>query len=270
MYATDGRPVPPVCESRKPGTVLPGELRDERKTPASRSPRPRRAGPLDAGPFAADVASFELHLAAENKAAGTIRIYTEAPRWFAAAHLLHATGKTRWEQVETQDVQRWIVWLLRHYSQTSACQQYRSLQQFFRWLAAEDEIADPMARLRAPKVAEKPVPFFASVELSKLEKACRGSTFAQRRDAAILAVLTATGIRLAEMPGSAITRTIPARVTWTCSAGRSTSGASAARTGSCGSIMRRPAGSTVTCGPGPGTRRPTGRGYGSGRAAAAR
>jgi hypothetical protein len=35
---------------------------------------------LDAGPFAADVASFWLHLAAENKVAGTIRIYTEADR----------------------------------------------------------------------------------------------------------------------------------------------------------------------------------------------
>ena len=202
---------PPVCESRKPGTVLPGELRDERKTPASRSPRPRRAGPLGTGPFTADVASFELHLAAENKAAGTIRIYTEAPRWFAAAHLLHATGKTRWEQVETQDVQRWIVWLLRHYSQMYACQQYRSLQQFFRWLAAEDEIADPMARLRAPKVAEKPVPFFTSVELSKLEKACRGSTFAQRRGyghASRCSQRRASG--WPRWPGSAITRTIPA------------------------------------------------------------
>ena len=35
----------------------------------------------------------------------------------------------------------------------------------------------------------------------KLEKACRGNTFAQRRDAAILAVFQATGIRLAEMAG---------------------------------------------------------------------
>jgi hypothetical protein len=34
---------------------------------------------LDAGPFAAVVSSFELHLAAENKAGGTIRIYAEAP-----------------------------------------------------------------------------------------------------------------------------------------------------------------------------------------------
>lgn len=119
--------------------------------------RLRRPGPLDAGTFAAAVASFELHLAAENKAAGTIRIYTGTPRWLAAAHLLPETGKTRWEQVDTQDVQRWVVHLLRHYSETYACQQYRSLQQFFRWLAAEDEMPDPMARLRAPRVAEKQV-----------------------------------------------------------------------------------------------------------------
>jgi site-specific recombinase XerD len=98
-------------------------------------------------------------------------------------------------------VQRWLVWLLRHYSETYAYQQYRSLQQFFRWLAAEDQIADPMAMLRAPKVAEKPVPFFTSVELSKLQNACQGNTFAQRRDAAILAVFRATGIRLAELTG---------------------------------------------------------------------
>jgi integrase len=35
----------------------------------------------------------------------------------------------------------------------------------------------------------------------KLEKACRGNTFAQRRDAAILAVFRATGVRLAELAG---------------------------------------------------------------------
>jgi hypothetical protein len=44
----------------------------------------RRPGQLDAGPFAADIASFRLHLAAENKAAGTVRIYTDAACWFAA------------------------------------------------------------------------------------------------------------------------------------------------------------------------------------------
>jgi hypothetical protein len=47
---------------------------------------------LDAGPFAADVASFRLYLAAENKAPGTVRTYTEAALWFAAAHLLRRAG----------------------------------------------------------------------------------------------------------------------------------------------------------------------------------
>jgi hypothetical protein len=42
----------------------------EKKTMALRSQRPHRPKPLDAGPFAADVASFGLHLAAENKAPG--------------------------------------------------------------------------------------------------------------------------------------------------------------------------------------------------------
>jgi site-specific recombinase XerD len=132
---------------------------------------------------------------------GTIRIYTEAPLWFAAASLLCETDKTRWTQVDAQDVQRWVTWLLGTYSEAYARQQYRSLRQFFLWLAAEDEIADPTAKLRAPAVREKPVPVFTSVELSQLEKACRGSTFAQRRDAAIFSVLRATGIRLAELAG---------------------------------------------------------------------
>lgn len=191
-----GQPDEPVLKARPAP-----ELVDERKTSTSQASQLRRPRPLDAGPFAADVSSFALHLAAENKAAATIRIYTEAPRWFAAAHLMPETDMTRWEQVGTQDVQRWVVWLLRHFSEMYAYQQYRSLQQFFRWLAAEDEIADPMARLRAPKVADKPVPFFSSVELSKLDKACQGRTFAQRRDAAILAVFRATGVRLAELAG---------------------------------------------------------------------
>jgi len=190
-----------VSGSRRPGGLGAADAGDERKTSAVLTRLRRRPGRLEAGPFAADVASFRLHLAAENKAAGTIRIYTEAPLWFAAAHLLGETGKTRWGQVCAQDVQRWVAWLLGSYSEGYARQQYRALRQFFCWLAAEDEIPDPMARLRAPAVRESPVPFFTSVELSALEKACRGSTFAQRRDAAILSVFRATGMRLAELAG---------------------------------------------------------------------
>jgi integrase/recombinase XerD len=94
-----------------------------------------------------------------------------------------------------------MVWLLAEYSQASAYVEYRALRQFFRWWSGEEELPDPMASLRGPRVTQKPVPFFTSVELSALEKACRGNTFAQRRDAAVIAVFRASGIRLSELAG---------------------------------------------------------------------
>ena len=53
------------------------------------APRPRSRQPkqLDAGIFQAEINSFALRLAAEGKAAKTIRTYTEAVQWFAAARL---------------------------------------------------------------------------------------------------------------------------------------------------------------------------------------
>ncbi len=82
------------------------EPQEERQTMTISQPRPRRRKPLDAGPFAPKVGSFRLHLAAEGKAAKTVRTYTEAVAWFAAAHLIPRTRCTTWEQVSGHDVQR--------------------------------------------------------------------------------------------------------------------------------------------------------------------
>ena len=95
----------------------------------------------------------------------------------------------------------WIVWLLGRYADAYAHQQYRALEQFFAWLSDEEEFSNPMAGMRAPKVTEKSVPYFTSEELSRMEKACRGNSFRDRRNAAIIAVLKATGVRLAELTG---------------------------------------------------------------------
>jgi integrase/recombinase XerD len=58
--------------------------RRKRKTMTVPQPRPGRRKPLDAGPFAPEIGSFRLHLAAEGKAPKTVRTYTEAVSWFAA------------------------------------------------------------------------------------------------------------------------------------------------------------------------------------------
>ena len=115
-------------------------------------------------------------------------------QWFAA----RLPGRAGWEQVSRQDIQQWLAWVLDRYSNAYASNQYRALQQFFKWLAAEDELPDPMAGLQPPRVTDKLVPVFTGEELTRLDHACAGRSFAQRRDTAIIAVLKATGIRRAE------------------------------------------------------------------------
>jgi site-specific recombinase XerD len=97
------------------------------------TPRPHSRQPkqLDAGIFQAEISSFALRLAADGRAAKTIETYTEAVQWFAATCL---PGLADWEQVSSQDVQRWMAWLLDRYSSAYASNQYRALQQFFKWL----------------------------------------------------------------------------------------------------------------------------------------
>jgi site-specific recombinase XerD len=151
--------------------------------------------------FQAEISSFILRLAAAGKAAKTIRTYTEAVQWFAAAGPPGQAGRGSWEQVTSRDIQRWMAWLLGRYSPSYASNQYRALQQFFKWLAAEDQLPDPMAGLAPPRVPAKLVPVFTPGELTRLEQTCAGRSFAQRRDTAIIAVLTATGIRLSELAG---------------------------------------------------------------------
>jgi site-specific recombinase XerD len=164
-------------------------------------PRYRQPKQLDAGSFQPEISSFRLHLAAEGKAARTIRAYTEAVQWFAAAHLRRQPGRANWEEVKRHDVREWIAWLLGRYSHAYASNQFRALQQFFKWLATEDEIPDPMAGLRPLHVPDKPVLVFADGDLRRLERACAGRSFQQRRDAAVIAVFAATGIRLSELAG---------------------------------------------------------------------
>jgi len=167
----------------------------------AREPHLRQPKQLDAGTLQAEISSFALRLAAEGKAAKTIRTYTEAVQWFAAARLPGQPDRVGWEQVGSQDIQQWMAWLLDRYSRAYASNQYRALQQFFKWLAAEDQLPDPMEGLQSPRVTDKLVPVFTGEELTRLEQACTGRSFAQRRDTAIIAVLKATGIRLAELAG---------------------------------------------------------------------
>ena len=51
----------------RPDACATAEPQEERKTMTVPQPRPRGRKPLDAGPFAPEIGSFRLHLAAEGK-----------------------------------------------------------------------------------------------------------------------------------------------------------------------------------------------------------
>ena len=117
----------------RPETADPAEQSKTMTAPRRRSRLPGQARQRDGGPFEPLIGSFALHLAAEGKAARTVQGYTSAVRWFAAGYLASEPGKTSWEQVDAQDIQRWMTKLLGRYSGAYASIQFRALRQFFKW-----------------------------------------------------------------------------------------------------------------------------------------
>ena len=167
---------------------------------------------LDAGPLQPMIGSFELHLRAEKKSPKTIRTYIEAAQWLAAEYLIPNEIKF-WADVTTRHVQEWTVTLLGRYSDSYANNQFRALQQFFKWHATEDPDEprlNPMANLKPPKVSDKLVPVFTENELAAMLATCKGGGFQNRRDYAIISLFKDAGIRLSELAGLGLDDVSPA------------------------------------------------------------
>ena len=58
-----------------------------------------------------------------------------------------------------------------------------------------------MERMRPPAVPEQPVPIVTDVHLEALLATCKGNTFENRRDMAILRLFLDTGMRAGELAG---------------------------------------------------------------------
>lgn len=153
-------------------------------------------------PIAEELSSFTRHLQAGNKAPLTITTYSKAVA--ALAEYLSRTGMpTAAAGIRREHVESYLVALHdRGHRPATVAQRFRSLQQFFKWLRDEGEVAEsPMANMRAPLVPEQPPPVLRDDELKRLLKACEGQGFEERRDTAILRLLIDTGMRRAEAAG---------------------------------------------------------------------
>jgi integrase/recombinase XerC len=146
------------------------------------------------------VESWVLALSARNVSVSTVSVYRKSAD-LLVAHLAEQ-GVTDPEQVEKKHVEEFVAHLAETRSAATASVRYRALQQWFAWMADEDEVpADPMARMRPPMVPEQPVPVLGDDEVKALLAACEGKEFADRRDAAVVHLFLDTGVRLAELTG---------------------------------------------------------------------
>lgn len=154
-------------------------------------------------------------LKSENKSDNTLRIYGNAANQFARFLLDEDGGyqpvaddegnpgrpaPTDLDEVHREHVQAYIAATIKRTSPANAHQHYRALKTFFNWLLDEEEIdRSPMRTMKPPAVTEKEVPVVPEEDLAKLFKTCKGKTFADRRDTAILMLFLDTGVRLSEL-----------------------------------------------------------------------
>jgi site-specific recombinase XerD len=145
--------------------------------------------------------SFLTSLEAQHKSPRTIKVYMEAVR-LLADHL-EATGMpTLVSAIRREHVESFVIDQLRRHKATTASIRFRALQQFFRWALEEGEItSSPMMNMKPPKVAEDPPPVLRDEQVLALLKACGGTAFDDRRDAAMVMLLFDSGIRRAELAG---------------------------------------------------------------------
>ncbi len=142
---------------------------------------------------------WRVHLRARNLAPGTINSYLISGETLLA-YLRERGMPTAVSAVQRDHLEAWLADLTARVAPATVARHYRSTQQLFRWLVEDGELPrSPMERMRAPAVPEQPVDIFTDDELSALLGVCKGNTFENRRDMAILRLLIDTGIRAGEL-----------------------------------------------------------------------
>jgi integrase/recombinase XerC len=113
--------------------------------------------------------SFERHLRAQNRSDRTVGNYLESAR--LAQAFLEGRG-TRLEEATQADLEDFLGDILRRRSAHTAATRCKVLRVLYRWLEEEEELPDPMARMRPPIIPERPVPIVPADGLRRLLAVC--------------------------------------------------------------------------------------------------
>lgn len=151
-------------------------------------------------PLAADITQYDLWLRAAGRAPKTRKIYTGAATWLA-----RGLDAPSWDKFTRAGVRAHMAAITARYSPAYASNQHRALLRFAEFIAAEYGVPSFMAGMKPPPVPEKVVPVFPPGDLGRLLAACDGIGYADRRDTALIRLLSSSGARRAEIAGLRVT-----------------------------------------------------------------
>lgn len=155
---------------------------------------------------------WRRHLKAVNKAPSTIETYSTVADELVSFLVVQGMPTTA-TGVGREHLEHYLVHLSERpnkrtgkpISAAHVAKHYRHLQQLWRWLETEGEISvNPFAKMSPPAVPDQPVAVLPEDWLKKLLAGCRGNTFDQRRDTALLRFFLDTGCRAGEVQGMEI------------------------------------------------------------------
>ncbi|MGE2692221.1 tyrosine-type recombinase/integrase [Mycolicibacterium pulveris] len=149
------------------------------------------------------LSSFRRSLRVEGKADRTIVIYCQGitffGRWLESQGLAPDVSNLTRENV--------LAWMdsLRDRGQQSSTisTRWKGMRRFVNWLLNEDIIRrDPLKGITVEQPEAPSVPVLSDEELTAIIAACRGKTFNDRRDEAVIRILIDCGLRISEVVGA--------------------------------------------------------------------
>ncbi|MBA9003710.1 tyrosine-type recombinase/integrase [Thermomonospora cellulosilytica] len=154
-------------------------------------------------PVAADLldllASWERELRIAKLSPATLRTYGRSVREFAAHLAALDDPPATVEDITREHVQDWIGGMVAAGRKGwTVNTRFANLRTFFYWLVDEGEMpANPMERMRQPKVEQEPVDVLTEDEVRAMLAAC-GGDFTGRRDEALIRAYADGGMRWSE------------------------------------------------------------------------
>lgn len=168
-------------------------------------PTPTKARTRKAPPELPDldllVDDFVSHLEGANRSPNTVSSYVNCAN--ALVRFLRAEKlPTSASLITAKHIDAFMADLQTRVASATAAKHYRSIQQLFKFLERDEpDFTSPMTKMSPPKIDEKPVPVIPVDHAQKILDTCKGNTFENRRDTAMLKFMYDTGLRVGELVG---------------------------------------------------------------------